>query len=94
MISGNSQCNYYKTCTDCRDDPECGWCDDGSGTGLGSCMAGGNTPPQLCSQNKWYFTHCPSKYTKSTIWTKTNFNKCEFKKKSMYFVLETIRFLN
>jgi len=62
MFSGNSQCNFYKTCVDCRDDPECGWCDDGSGTGLGSCMAGGNTPPQSCSQNKWYFTHCPSEY--------------------------------
>lgn len=62
VFSGNSQCNFYRTCVDCRDDPECGWCDDGSGTGLGSCMAGGNTPPQSCSQNKWYFTHCPSKY--------------------------------
>lgn len=66
-FSGNSLCNFYRTCVDCRDDPECGWCDDGSGTGLGSCMAGGNTPPQSCPQSKWYFTHCPSKYKIKTL---------------------------
>ncbi|XP_018573311.1 attractin isoform X3 [Anoplophora glabripennis] len=37
----NSQCSFYKTCAKCRDDPACGWCDDGSKTGLGSCMPGG-----------------------------------------------------
>ncbi|KAJ8961064.1 hypothetical protein NQ314_005994 [Rhamnusium bicolor] len=37
----NSQCSFYKTCAKCRDDPACGWCDDGSRTGLGTCMPGG-----------------------------------------------------
>lgn len=37
----NSQCGFYKTCAKCRDDPACGWCDDGSKTGLGICMPGG-----------------------------------------------------
>lgn len=37
----NSQCGFYKTCAKCRDDPACGWCDDGSKTGLGTCMPGG-----------------------------------------------------
>lgn len=39
----NAQCGFYKTCAKCRDDPACGWCDDGSKTGLGTCMPGGNT---------------------------------------------------
>ncbi|KAJ8976992.1 hypothetical protein NQ317_013993 [Molorchus minor] len=37
----NSPCNYYKTCAKCRDDPACGWCDDGSKTGIGVCIPGG-----------------------------------------------------
>lgn len=37
----NSQCSFYSTCSKCRDDPACGWCDDGSRTGLGKCMPGG-----------------------------------------------------
>lgn len=36
-----SQCSFYSTCDKCRDDPACGWCDDGSKTGLGKCMPGG-----------------------------------------------------
>lgn len=36
-----SQCSFYSTCAQCRDDPACGWCDDGSKTGLGKCMPGG-----------------------------------------------------
>lgn len=36
-----SQCSFYSTCEKCRDDPACGWCDDGSKTGLGKCMPGG-----------------------------------------------------
>lgn len=59
-FSDKSRCDFYQTCKDCRYDPECGWCDDGSGTGRGSCMAGGgNSPPNSCSKNKWFFTHCP-----------------------------------
>jgi attractin len=27
--TGKSQCGFYKTCQQCRDDPACGWCDDG-----------------------------------------------------------------
>lgn len=39
-VSGNSQCGFYNTCQQCRDDPACGWCDDGSMTGLGKCLPG------------------------------------------------------
>lgn len=35
---GTSQCEFYKTCNQCRDDPACGWCDDGSSTGLGKYL--------------------------------------------------------
>lgn len=64
----NSQCGFYKTCAKCQDDPACGWCDDGSRTGLGTCMPGGYTGPTLhtqslpfstCPPERWHFTHCP-----------------------------------
>ncbi|KAL1514087.1 hypothetical protein ABEB36_003406 [Hypothenemus hampei] len=66
--NSNSQCSYYKTCSKCRDDPACGWCDDGSNTGLGICMPGGYAGPTLdvhslshhvCSVERWHFTTCP-----------------------------------
>lgn len=42
MRLGKPGCSFYRTCNDCQSDPECGWCDDGSGTGLGKCLPGGN----------------------------------------------------
>lgn len=62
-LTGVSQCSFYKTCSQCRDDPACGWCDDGSSTGLGKCLDGGDSGPldqMECPANHWYFTHCPS----------------------------------
>ncbi|KAG5869328.1 hypothetical protein JTB14_005136 [Gonioctena quinquepunctata] len=65
----NSQCGFYKTCAKCRDDPACGWCDDGSRTGLGTCMPGGYAGPTLhtqslpsstCPPERWHFTTCPA----------------------------------
>lgn len=61
--TGVSQCSFYKTCSQCRDDPACGWCDDGSRTGLGKCLDGGDSGPldqMECAANHWHFTHCPS----------------------------------
>lgn len=64
----NSQCSFYKTCAKCRDDPACGWCDDGSQTGLGVCLPGGFGGPTLdehslshdtCPLKRWHFTTCP-----------------------------------
>ncbi|EFA10578.2 Attractin-like protein 1 [Tribolium castaneum] len=64
----NSQCSFYSTCAKCRDDPACGWCDDGSRTGLGKCMPGGYAGPTLhthslpsstCPPDRWHFTTCP-----------------------------------
>ncbi|KAL1137929.1 hypothetical protein AAG570_009624, partial [Ranatra chinensis] len=60
VTPGDSQCVFYKWCSACRDSPECGWCDDGTGTGKGICMPGGNNPPPECPKKHWYFTHCPS----------------------------------
>ncbi|KAJ7392446.1 Attractin-like protein 1 [Desmophyllum pertusum] len=39
------QCSEMKSCRDCHMLPGCGWCDDGSGTGLGRCMQGGKDGP-------------------------------------------------
>ncbi|XP_014290004.2 attractin-like protein 1 isoform X1 [Halyomorpha halys] len=57
---GESACMSHKWCSECRDAPECGWCDDGTGTGKGVCLQGGNNPPSNCPKKHWYFTHCPS----------------------------------
>ncbi|XP_022918450.1 attractin-like protein 1 [Onthophagus taurus] len=63
-----SQCSSYLTCGQCRDEPACGWCDDGSKTGLGKCMPGGYAGPTLhtqslpsntCPSDRWHFTTCP-----------------------------------
>ncbi|XP_045475580.1 attractin-like protein 1 isoform X2 [Harmonia axyridis] len=63
-----SQCSFYSSCTQCRDDPACGWCDDGSKTGLGKCMLGGfggpilhmeSLPSTTCLPDQWHFTTCP-----------------------------------
>lgn len=60
--TGKSACAFYKSCVECQTDPECGWCDDGSGTGLGACLPGGNTNSQFCLRENWYFTCCPCNY--------------------------------
>ncbi|MCP9266339.1 Kelch domain-containing protein family protein [Dirofilaria immitis] len=58
-------CSKQKTCAECqRVGPNCGWCDDGSGTGLGRCLPGSLEAPDnelLCpkdGKSKWYFTNC------------------------------------
>ncbi|XP_066962563.1 attractin-like protein 1 isoform X1 [Macrobrachium rosenbergii] len=64
-----SRCSDHQTCHDCQADVACGWCDDGSGTGIGSCMEGGQrgpinpltsvTQPSKCPSTRWFFTQCP-----------------------------------
>lgn len=62
------QCSKMKSCRDCHMLPGCGWCDDGSGTGLGKCMQGGNDGPfpgsgnstDSCSKPNWNFIGCPA----------------------------------
>ncbi|RMX57812.1 hypothetical protein pdam_00006739 [Pocillopora damicornis] len=62
------RCSGMKTCADCHTLPGCGWCDDGSGTGLGQCMDGGDDGPftkptnssmNQCLADRWYFMKCP-----------------------------------
>uniref|UniRef100_A0A0A9YMG1 Attractin n=1 Tax=Lygus hesperus TaxID=30085 RepID=A0A0A9YMG1_LYGHE len=61
LTPGESACQSHKWCNDCRDAPECGWCDDGTGTGKGICLPGGNQPNlEQCPSNLWHFTHCPT----------------------------------
>lgn len=43
--------------------PECGWCDDGSLTGLGRCHAGGeygSKNASACISQRWHFVDCPT----------------------------------
>lgn len=85
--TGREWCSFYSSCTTCRSDPGCGWCDDGSGTGKGSCMPGGARGPSssknsnTCLLEHWYFTKCPSKRV------------LLLKLSSFYVILLLIRFL-
>ena len=65
-----TKCAYMNTCSDCHTLPGCGWCDDGSGTGLGRCMEGGddgarsrsvNSSDVQCPKERWNFVGCPRK---------------------------------
>ncbi|KAL3268005.1 hypothetical protein HHI36_007138 [Cryptolaemus montrouzieri] len=81
-----SQCSFYSTCVQCRDDPACGWCDDGSRTGLGMCMPGGFAGPTFhtesltsttCLPDKWHFTTCPKCQCNGHAICKDNTTICE-----------------
>lgn len=72
-ISIGLNCKDIQTCDQCQKNPRCGWCDDGSGTGLGVCMEGSASGPvvlrgpgysvnsSICPAGQWYFTSCPGK---------------------------------
>ncbi|KXJ23470.1 attractin-like protein 1 [Exaiptasia diaphana] len=69
------RCEDRMTCNDCHTLPGCGWCDDGSGTGLGKCTGGGDDGPFIPASNssvitsdkclpkdgkkRWFFIECP-----------------------------------
>jgi len=67
-----TRCTDLKYCGKCQQNPSCGWCDDGSWTGLGSCFDGGRNGPlsvasgnesvETCSRDHWYFTSCPREF--------------------------------
>lgn len=62
LTSSSAQCGYYNSCAQCLNDPACGWCDDGSNTGIGSCLVGGASNPynsEQCPESNWFFTSCP-----------------------------------
>ena len=61
-----SNCSAYKSCSECQQDLRCGWCDDGSNTGTGNCLAGGLNEPKgntdnstQCPNDRWNFAECP-----------------------------------
>ncbi|OQV18166.1 Attractin [Hypsibius exemplaris] len=58
-----SKCEDFKSCSHCMDNPDCGWCDDGSATGLGHCFTGASRGPRIadaCPAQRWFFVNCPS----------------------------------
>lgn len=66
---GSDPCLLHRSCLSCQSSIECGWCDDSSGTGTGSCLTGGirgprhhttgDPLPPACPTTSWYFTTCP-----------------------------------
>ncbi|KAB7494399.1 Attractin-like protein 1 [Armadillidium nasatum] len=69
---GLSKCMVHQTCKRCQEHIGCGWCDDGSGTGTGICLEGGQSGPidptnriewtvsKTCPIPQWFFTSCPA----------------------------------
>ncbi|KAL3095437.1 hypothetical protein niasHS_007536 [Heterodera schachtii] len=81
-------CELQKTCSDCQSiGPRCGWCDDGSGTGLGKCVEGTNSgalDPNQCPADRWYFTGEPecqcnghSNCTENVTYRRLRCTKCQ-----------------
>ncbi|XP_071746862.1 LOW QUALITY PROTEIN: attractin-like protein 1 [Lepeophtheirus salmonis] len=73
-------CADYQTCTSCRSNPACGWCDDGSRTGLGSCHIGGASGPLKLKEkreNHWALDNdiCPA--SKGKQWHFTSCPNCQ-----------------
>ncbi|KAK0396585.1 hypothetical protein QR680_001776 [Steinernema hermaphroditum] len=58
-----TDCKVQKTCSECQlVGPGCGWCDDGTGTGLGACLHGSESSPRnatMCAAERWYYTGQP-----------------------------------
>ncbi|KAL5263140.1 hypothetical protein ACHWQZ_G008527 [Mnemiopsis leidyi] len=57
-------CSAHRNCSLCQAQPECGWCDDGSGTGTGSCFSGTflgahSHPDNVCPDKSWFYDTCP-----------------------------------
>ncbi|XP_057306057.1 attractin-like protein 1 isoform X1 [Hydractinia symbiolongicarpus] len=58
-----TRCELQTTCQKCFKHPGCGWCDDGTNTGIGRCMAGTDSHPignSTCPTEHWSFTECPA----------------------------------
>ena len=65
-------CSDIQTCDKCLKNPMCGWCDDGTDTGVGVCLEGSATGPYswngthhslvsgACHGSHWHFSECPS----------------------------------
>ena len=71
-----SYCSQYTNCGFCTGDPLCGWCDDGSGTGSGTCTEGNykGSTNGTCSHT-WSYESCPSCQCNGHS-TCDSFNKC------------------
>ncbi len=83
---GDEMCTGYRTCDECRSNPACGWCDDGSLTGLGSCMPGGASGPYrrqrratTHSRGEWVRddSMCPRDDGRGRAWHFTSCPSCQ-----------------
>lgn len=45
LVSTAENCSGYRTCSQCLDQPGCGWCTDPSNTGRGQCLEGSYRGP-------------------------------------------------
>lgn len=81
-------CSDIQTCDKCQLNPRCGWCDDGSQTGVGKCMEGSgegaytwnptgpSINPSVCPAKKWHFTSCPECQCNGHSTCYNNSNEC------------------
>lgn len=73
-------CEDIQTCEACQNNPRCGWCDDGSNTGVGKCMEGSYMSPLIpdaCPQKRWHFVSCPDCQCNGHSHCSTDSNTCE-----------------
>ncbi|GFO40944.1 Attractin [Plakobranchus ocellatus] len=66
-----SDCSHHKTCSECQAVPKCGWCNDKTNTGTGTCYDGSMQGPivrvgrnsvvdsSVCPAERWFFNDCP-----------------------------------
>ena len=70
-----SYCGKYESCTDCVQDPFCGWCDSSR-----SCLGGFPKGPPKRNCPDWFFYHCytvgDNRHCSNNIQVKKN--KCLF----------------
>uniref|UniRef100_A0AC35U8Y0 CUB domain-containing protein n=1 Tax=Rhabditophanes sp. KR3021 TaxID=114890 RepID=A0AC35U8Y0_9BILA len=62
-FADSNDCSLQKTSDECQlSGPQCGWCDDGSETGLGKCIQGSLSGPlnsTQCSLKNWFYVGAP-----------------------------------
>jgi len=80
-----SLCKGYDTCSDCQNNPACGWCDQGNKNGLGQCYEGGASGPLLRTSVHHKDKDSTTPVPKTGPWTWSNSSVCSAEEKEWHF---------
>ena len=78
-------CKGYDTCSNCLNNPACGWCDEGNKNGLGQCHEGGSSGPLLRSSVHHKEKQPTSPVPRTGPWTWSNSSACSATEKEWHF---------